>query len=547
MLACAIAGAVYIIIQTGFHFTSMKALVMALAYAWGLVLAIYLMGHGLVAIPRTLFRNASTSGRLRRLQAHAPRVHDKLTEAIDILGGVEEQVMQLRRRKSSTSRELEDWIEELVESSSLPESRTLATSGLQPARSGVPTVITERYLAELTRKLKRAQHKKARFVYEWDRLVQQAADLQAILDAATSKRLTFRQQSSSIDKILRITPSLRYQIHVHIIPATRVALGVFFSLASICIVWSEVVKSAEPKLSIVGLTVVHHPRSSRGEIGLAGQAISAVWLFYMCAAALTSMTEVKVWGNRALVRRQTYEESAAWYSYQVAKLTIPLAYNFITFVPPNIYKKTVFYVFLGRLINLTPLGAGFSSFFPTLILVPVCATLFGLYGKAKKVVGLDAFIADDDDEGARTGSGLGGWREGKALIDRELQTGHNDVGLSTRDDFGERRPAAATSHSAPSRSSGPASRDRQPLLVVPEDQDDLGSADPGFFQDFASRVRNTFETAERPAWLLGLGDGIRRPRWMDGPEGASRESSGSASATMGRWFGGRSSTGRIRL
>ena len=44
-------------------------------------------------------------------------------------------------------------------------------------------------------------------------------------------------------------------------------------------------------------------------------------------------------GNRALVKRQTYAESACWYSLQVAKLTVPLSYNFITMLPLACTKR----------------------------------------------------------------------------------------------------------------------------------------------------------------------------------------------------------------
>src|SRR6185437_6808360 len=50
VLGCATVGLIYITISNGFDFTAVKALVMALAYVWGLFLAIYLMGHGLVTV-----------------------------------------------------------------------------------------------------------------------------------------------------------------------------------------------------------------------------------------------------------------------------------------------------------------------------------------------------------------------------------------------------------------------------------------------------------------------------------------------------------------
>src|SRR4051812_21546269 len=47
-------GLIYYFFYAGFNFVAVKGLIMALAYCWGLVLAIYLMGHGLVSIPRRL-------------------------------------------------------------------------------------------------------------------------------------------------------------------------------------------------------------------------------------------------------------------------------------------------------------------------------------------------------------------------------------------------------------------------------------------------------------------------------------------------------------
>jgi hypothetical protein len=75
---------IYFFITSGASLSTLKGLVMALAYCWGLILAIYLMGHGLVSVPRKLFRNASVSGKLRRIQANAPKVHEKMEERLDL-------------------------------------------------------------------------------------------------------------------------------------------------------------------------------------------------------------------------------------------------------------------------------------------------------------------------------------------------------------------------------------------------------------------------------------------------------------------------------
>ncbi|KAH8422770.1 LMBR1 domain-containing protein [Aspergillus melleus] len=544
VLGCALVGLIYISIQNGFEFRSIKALVMALAYVWGLVLAIYLMGHGLVSIPRTLFRNASVSGRLRRLQSHAPRLHDRLMDAVNELESLESQVRQLQRRKTGSAREFQDWIEELGEGSSSPEAQAL----LQPAEGSdtVPAVITERYMADLTRRLQRARHQKARFVDEWDRLVLTAADLQAIINSSASKKLEFNHstnRTSFLPRVKLLTPYLRYHAYVHIIPNIRLLLGALFSAASICIVWSELIKSIAPRLSIVTLSVVSY-HETPAPVNFWRQVAASVWLLYMCWAALVGVNDAKVWGNRALVRRNTYGESACWYAGLVARLTVPIAYNFLTFLPEVVRIETTFYKLLGQYIDLTPLGKGFDYFFPVFILLPICATLFNLYGRVKNVCGFGLLEEDEEDlENNPGGYGIGGWREGRDLIDRELN-GLGSLTLSTRSGQSPRptnRVEEGTRGFSSSRTSGSEAirPSRSPRGTVPATAAlEENEEEENFFQSFAHRVRNTFETASKPEWLQG--DAFRLPRWM-GNEGND------ANGGLARWFGGRPEPGGVRL
>ncbi|KAI4722135.1 hypothetical protein E4T48_01511 [Aureobasidium sp. EXF-10727] len=531
-LSLGTAGAIYFFWQnrhdhTTNKATTLKALVMAMAYAYGLVLAIYLMGHGLVAIPRRLIRDASVSARLKRLQSHAPGIHDKLDEAIEDLHKVETQVLQLRQRKNTIPRDLQDWVEELHDMSSLPESRPAVTYASVPAP---PPVVTERYLAELSRKVKRARHKRARFTGEWNHLVRQAARFQSLIDFPSSQRPK--------------AANMRYHVQVHVLPTLRVLAGVFLACASVGLLWSEVVHEMEPKLSLVGMSVVHHPSSSRGQIGFAGQMISAAWLLYMCAAALYSVTEVKVWGNRALVRRQTYAESACWYSLQVAKLTVPLSFNFITMIDPTIREGTTFYGFLGRLINLTPVIGNFSAYFPIVVLIPVVATLFNLYGKVKNVIGFGVLEDEHDEPGAGT------WREGRILIERELQADGSQLNLASSSLLSSAEPSPR--HSAdlnrPSRmnNNNRVSAARRAAARMSEEDED--TSERAFFQDVGQRMRNTFDTVETPAWLRDIGEGIKKPRWMSGGNDDGAQSSGDGGNFFGKLFGGSGSdNGNIRL
>lgn len=517
------------------------------------------MGHGLVALPRKLFQNANLAKRLKRIQSQAPKVHDRLTDAIIELEELEAQITQLRRRKNAVSRDHEEWIEDISGASNKPDARIATTAARTPAPA-LPAVITDRYLAELTRKLTRARHKRVRFIDAWDHLVQEAVDIQAIVDANATKQLDFGKappHASWIERIDLLTPYTRYILYSKIIPATMIFHGAGFAIASICIVWSELVKFIAPKLSIISLTILTQKSERTAQVGFGGQVVASMWLLYMSMAALASFDDVKIWGNRALVRRNTYGESATWYAGQIAKLTVPLAYNFITFFPPDVHRKTTFYDFLGRLINLTPLGKGFDYFFPIFILVPVCATLFRLYGRAQNILGFG--MLEDDEDGNPSSSGVGGWREGRELIERDLHAASR-LGLSGRTDGSSspspsarqsptkarphQDPAAAGQSSRPSapRQSTYAQRQTQRLAdatTAAEEEDE------NFFQGFAHRVKNTVDSVERPEWMNELG---KKPRWMGGVDGNAEDSGRADSGRgMGRWFGGRPADSRVRL
>ncbi|KAI1074699.1 LMBR1-like membrane protein-domain-containing protein [Whalleya microplaca] len=556
-------GLVYFFISYGPSFVSLKGLILALAYCWGLVLAIYLMGHGLVAIPRNLVRNASVSGRLRRLQAQAPRLYEKMEDSLLNLEDLEVQVSELSKRKTGSARDFQDWIEELSDMCNIPESRP--RSVLPRADNDgriIPTVITEKYLADLTRQLIRARHTKSRYVDEWNYLLRDASQTQAILDSAASKKLDFGASSpgsSFWEKITILSPYTRYLLHCRVVPYWRIFFGGFLALASVCIIWSELVKAVLPSLSVIRFTVVHHWTGDSGRVGFAGQVIAALWIMYMCASALHSVTEVKVWRGRALVRRNTAHESAFWYAGQVAKLSVPLSYNFVTFLSRDIYEQTTFYSILGQYVDLTPLGKWFDYLFPVLVLVPVLATLFGLYGKVKRLFGFGVDIVDDGEENISYGTGS--WREGRDLIEREL----NGTSISRRLDEAALRSGGTNSRSrAAPILTVPAARNegtRTPFATSPSYRDQptsraaqsSRSAAPGaeseednFFSNLSHRFKNTFDTMDTPKWLQEIGDGFKKPTWMGGDDGAgsSTNAPGRTDSDIRRWFGG---DGRIRL
>ncbi|CAK7568049.1 MAG: hypothetical protein SEPTF4163_006029 [Sporothrix epigloea] len=609
-----IVGLAYVIVMYGFSVDSIKGLAMALAYCWGLILAIYLMGHGLVAIPRRLIRTATPGRRLRRQQSQAPRLYEKLEEAEMDLEDIELQVIELGQRKTGSALDYREWIDEIKEGISLADSNRRAGGGGYGTRTSaassedriVPTVITKKYMADLTRRLVRARHTRSRYASEWTYLLESYSRTQAVLNSATHKSLELAKPSPSDnlwDRMSLLSPYQRYLVFYHLVPFTRLALGVVLAAASTAIVWSELVKSVLPEASVIRLTVVHHWTGEKSQVGFMGQLIATIWILYMCAAALTSITEVKVWRGRALVKRNTAHESALWYASQVARLSIPLSYNFLTFLSSSVYEKTVFYNFLGRLITFTRLGTWFDYLLPTFILFPVLATLFGLYGRVRRFFGYGPDLAGDDDEdddyegGSLRNYGTGSWREGRDLLERELNgtsirqrrleaAGRNATGAnagsrhdpvmvipsgrgSTYQDDTEDEGADPTTPFAVSPSSSgilpaaPSARTRtlgasagtsgrsQNQQRRPYYDEDHEEDHDNFFQQLSHRMKNTVDTIETPKWLQEIGQGFKKPKWMSSNTNEDAGGSGQHAPPSGnndgirRWFG--NSQSRIRL
>ncbi|EGX96866.1 LMBR1-like conserved region [Cordyceps militaris CM01] len=565
IVGSAIIGLVYVVVRYDVTYDSLKSVVMALAYCWGLIFAIYLMGHGLVSIPKRLIRDANIANKLHRMQAKAPKAYEKMEDSVTSLEEIEAQVAELAKRKVGSAADFRDWIEELQEIANIAETRPHATAfDVNTMDRTVPNIFTPKYLADLTRRLVRAKHARSRFAHEWHDLVNEAGKAQRILDSAASKKLEFGDASPHAgiwDKAKLLNPYTRYLWHYQIGPYMQIGLGVLLAMASACIVWSEVVKLPFPHLSIIRLSVIHHWVGDKAEVGFAGQVISAFWICYMCAAALVTMTEVKVWRGRALVRRNTGYEAAFWYAMQVAKLTVPLSYNFLTFLSSEVYTKTAFYGFLGRLIDFTHLGRWFDDLFPYFLIIPVLAATFGLYGRAKRLfVGIDLL---DDDEENLTGYGTGSWREGRDLIEREL----GGETVRRRDELFARLAAAGSGNNRAA-----------PVLSVPPGESasrgaprtiGIGSAtgaqragassshrylddapeDDSLIQIIGHRMKNTVDNIETPKWFQDLGQGFKKPKWMGGGESSS---AGSERSDIRSWFGGNGSSnssggGQIRL
>lgn len=257
--------------------------------------------------------------------------------------------------------------------------------------------VTEEYLSNLTSRLRKCRHLFDRYEYEWNLLILQAADLLDIIASRQTHSLKFRFRRS------KLSPSLAYFYYVWIKPL----LFKFYALAtaafSVLVVVSELLEGTE--FSILGFL------SSLLD-GFQQELMSFSIVAYMCLASYSCLAKVRIFNIFNLAPRHTDTRSAIFYATQICRMTIPLAYSYVSMVPPHV-QSSVFEEFLQPSIDLTPLGKYFVKWLPRFILIPVIVSFFSLYSRLQQKLGfLDSFGEDEEIVGSRA--------EGRDLISYEL-------------------------------------------------------------------------------------------------------------------------------
>ena len=396
LIGFGLLGLVYVILSSGLSLGSIKALVIALSHSYALVFAIWLLGHGLVNVPRTMWTEADPRSRLNSLYRHATRVSDAYAEAQSNYADVAAEIKSLGRYKDDS--EYLEWIDELLDEVEEDDS-SLSQRGVNRVTID-RAMINDEYLSTLTRRLRKCKIRFIRHETDWQKLLKDCARAEDIINARGEGTLVFRY-----GKTMFPAP-MAYFYYTKVSTNLTRAFAIILAAVSICLVWSEATHGT--KLSIVDLVV-------SSTYGVAQQFVSSLILGFMCVAMFASLTRIRIFNVYALVHRSSDMSSLLFYSMYACRLTVPLSYNYLNLISS---RDSVFEEFLGKSINLTPLGKYFNDWLPRLVIVPVLFTLFHFYDKIKNFLG---FGLSFDDEGEEDEDGnLGSAIEGRELVSRAL-------------------------------------------------------------------------------------------------------------------------------
>lgn len=405
MLALGVVCGFYFMMEVGLLPGHIKDMVMGLTHIYSLVLTLWLMAHSLVAIPRHRWLTASPVANLNYLYAQVPLLVDKLD---DTRASFREDILKVMMLANNFANELQwrDWILSLERQ--IPDDlRNQLQREYRAEESQVLVAeIDETYMVNLTKSFNRHHYNLTAYLLEYTQLLLEITRIEDTLN---------HDPESVVYRFSTLNPKRTYYLTMHVYPWASRVVAVVLAVLSVVVFESEMMHST--KFSLVNLVVTH--------VGPYLQILLVMALFsYMLIATLLSLTLMKVFNMYHLVPHNLDPCLALWFAMYVARMTIPLLYNFLgLFVDRN----SVFEDWFGKLLQLTGLFLGINEWLPRFILVPILLTAFHVYDRVKQKVGWTEWFDDDDDDeeaaqmldGSRTRNELV-IAEAKRLVDREM-------------------------------------------------------------------------------------------------------------------------------
>lgn len=429
ILAVSALGMIYLMLEVGLSLGHVKLMIIALSHIYSLTLALWLMAHGLISIPRNLWRRGSLVQTLNSYYLQVPRIVDILEDTKITFKEDVSEISVLKKSFTSNSVEdfgFRDWILMLYEK--IPEDIKASVENLLmegEANSVSRDTLTLPRMTKLTSRFNQNLYKYQAYLSAYDSLISKIIALEDVVNSDYSESYGQRETNSRFNPDGSHPRSqTRYYLEHYIKPILNRVGAVLFSGLSFVILESEFFHSTG--ISVINMIVY----SNQFVLHSFGKLLVCCLVFlYMLFASLNSLTHLKVFGMYHLVPRHSDPISACFYTTYVARLTIPLSYNFVTLF---ISRESIFEKWFGESIHLTGLFNLMNNWLPRFVLLPVFLTLFHVYDKLKRKIGLGgsfyntwANFDDFDSDSERNRVNLVGLRkelliaEAKRIVNRE--------------------------------------------------------------------------------------------------------------------------------
>jgi len=410
-----IAMAIYL------HSIHVKPVLITLGNTYGLLIVSLLLGYGLVALPRSLWRQAEPAAELRRAQIMAGAVDEALFEAVWELQDCE-YAIDCALAKIADSKLLSDiyykyCVDDLLRrkreagimSPELDSRRTENRNrvGLAGNRSdvteddnGTPTL---EKLVDLNLRLMCTQEKLLSAELQWEALIKRCKFLVDISMGSTPPSSLSRIESDFLYMTDSRIRALRWKLRSIWMKYLRSLafrlLAILAACLSTAILWSEATLALTTSLSpfsfFLGLF------DNGGERGFLFQIAALIPLVYMSICVYSSLFKLSAFGPFCLRgNMQSSGVALAFNAQLLVRLQFPLGYNFLLMLKYDASSLSAFQDFMGVMSVVPLFGQAFSVYAPLLIIALCIVTLFNIYPRLLSLLGVqheDAVLVGDSE------------------------------------------------------------------------------------------------------------------------------------------------------
>lgn len=401
---------IYVIVKPELHLDGeyLKIIGITASNTWGLLLLVFLMGYGLVEVPRVTWNTA----RLEYQMAHAYFKISKLSmekeEAEEQLAEVLEEVNQASvalRYRHHLRKYLEVIIKKCPESSQSTFNRGTDDyvdydDYLKETGSKVTETYTEKSLAKLHKRVIIITHTSKRTQCQWNMQLDKVFELE---DLSRNTGSTDRHYKSSLRGTSSgVKPVLEWYWRVWLCPWLLRITAVLLFLLSVTLVWSEVTFfSVKPVLSIFAQMI---RGASVGYYYFYVEVISCVTISYMCVCVYYTVFKMRFFNYYYFApKHQTDPNSLLFSGLLLCRLTYALCLNFLAVIHLDGHVtgaveqvETSFTKFMGHMDVLSFISKGVNVYYPMCVVLVCLATYFSLGTRCLNCLGFQTFIIEDD-------------------------------------------------------------------------------------------------------------------------------------------------------
>mmetsp|Transcript_37794 Transcript_37794/g.95816 ORF Transcript_37794/g.95816 Transcript_37794/m.95816 type:complete len:605 (+) Transcript_37794:32-1846(+) len=420
----------------------LRAWCIAASNAWGLFLLTVLMGHGLVAVPRHLWRLANPAEQLAILYCSAVTMDEaRLSTQFELQDLISEARGEIRIRSAQVGDPSLERAFEILQLT-LEECELLhceLTNGARGVREGGQGCGNRPVggedaskldaLAEMFRALKLAALEARRAACRWNEMVRRCLMLEDLEEHLypSAVELSTYWEGSCLHLCCRV-PAVRSAWHAVVstwlkklrAPVLRVSAVFCGCLSAVIVLGQLTMFSKSTSLSALSLLF------QTGHGFWVTQVCCMVPLSYMVCTAYWSVFRLKIAGWYGLYSdHNTDASSLLWCASTLARLAAPLCYHFLFLIR---VKNTAFQEMMGQMNVVPVLGGSFNEVFPVLVGFICLCNLLNVYSRMVQLFGLEALEIETVPL-APAGDTNDLLQEGRRLIERERRRRSEDRNL----------------------------------------------------------------------------------------------------------------------